>query len=618
MRKEAPPPDLLDPVKLQEYEPERLSKIQLRQVIEADQRGQLRPGQLPFHVELRRMRALDSPFFLATEVLDPWYKTHLRPVSYFKELLDDVLKNWVLGKKIIWEGQEYDPDGYTGLCLLASRSTIKSTMLRILCLWIAVHRKLVMREDSRIMYVHHVIEKAVEHSEAIRNVAREHKLWRETFPEFAVNPSREWDRQGKWRWPNFRTYMATEWSFMGYGETSSKTGGHYTDRLIDDWVDDDCPETPTGLDQQYDRFRKMDNLRDRSRKWNPWISFGTTHHFQDTYMRLERHGGWLVLRKPAHTGSPKRIFDLCGIPDRTPEGRRRIKLGLKKLREDPPGELHFPDLLPWEECYRTARATGPHIYNCQILLNPVPEGEERFDHAALAEAWTAELPEPSEMWLYVRVDPAISARKDASDTAIVLGGVKWDSARYLLDGWVGKERKPTEIVRKTYRLASAWIEKGYRVQNIGFEAVAYQEALAEMARNGVPAREAVASGEKIEILKPPCPVRSIQRSAELRKQERILELDGPITRREFKIWTKCPEQVGHAAMQQLQHFPHDKMDVLDAIHDLWEGTSAPPPQKIEVVPQLHPELLKLIRKGETATKPTVRGTHTTVKLQSWG
>ena len=607
-----PNPVIRELDELLRLDPKEMSDLELKKFVTAEMEGY--GDNLPIRIEIKRQKCLDSPSFLATEVLDPWYKKHFEPCHY--QMLDEVLAPWILGETVRIQGSNFDPKEYTGFIGLWSRSTIKSTMLRILCQWIAIHRKLRLKEDTRTMFCHQVLEKAVEHSGAIRACAQQNPVWRETFPEFSPPAGKEWDTRAKWRWPCFETYQATEYSFTCYGESSSKVGGHYTERIVDDWVTEESVTTELQIQQSHQRLVDMDNLRDRTRPYNPWILAGTHYHFQDAYKRLENQGLWLVWRLPAHTGSPKAIFDLCALEDRTEKGRKLLKKKLRELERNPPGELNFPALLPWEELYRTARTTGANTYNCQMLLNPMPEGEQRFDYEALQNSWVDEIPVPEEMHIYIRCDPAISEKKSADETAIIVGGVKWDGTRWVLDGWIGREKRPTEIVKRCFTLAKKWQALRYDVKDIGIESVQYQEALSQIARYGIPEREPAYSGESVPMLKSPCGVRSIKRSSDMRKHERLLEMDGPITRRELKFWTKC--NIAQKVMNQFTNFPFDKFDALDATHDLWVGVTTPSKPMAAMAPSVPVVFQKYLRDMDDNEGPRLVGTNNTVRLTSWG
>ena len=594
-------------------DPASFTDQDLSMILEAERAGSLFPDQLPIHIQVRRDKCLDSPAFLATEVIDRFYKDHFEPIHF--AAMDEVFAPFILGETVRIEGQNYDPQQYLGLLVLFSRDTFKSSMMWMIFLWTFIYSKIRKGYDTRAMYVHYVLSKAVKRGENIRNVARHNELFKETFPEFAA-PAGEWDTKNEWNWPNFVARGSGESSFTAYGETSDKTGGHYTLRGVDDWVTSESVATADQLEKSWVRFQGMDPPKDRSVSWCPYVIAGTNYHFQDTYKRMENNGGYLVWRVPAHTGSPKRLFQIAACDLRTERGRKLAEVKTRNIEKEPPGKLNFPKRLNWRELCNAARGQGPHVYACQMLLNPVPEGEQRFDHEALNASWIDEISPPSEMWLYIRIDPAISEKRKNDETAIVVGGVRWDAKRELVDGWVGREKRPTEIVRKAFTFGRKWQAKGYIVKNIGVEAVQYQEALAQICRDGVPEREARHHGESVPIQLRPCPVRSIQRSPDMRKHERILEMDGPVTRRELRFLRSCP--ISERAMLQFKNFPFDRFDLLDGIHDLWEGTISPPKQIEETSPHLHPELQRLLRK--TLVKRDlveVSGMNNTVKLAAW-
>ena len=177
MAKRKPPDEVPPDVSvLVGMEPDEIVKkyglSMLERAMEAESKGNIKPGDMPFDDAVRREKSLDSPAYLATELLDPWYKKHFEPIHY--RLMDEVLGPYLLGETVRIEGSNYDPKDYSGLMVLQSRSTIKSTILRIMSQWISVYRKLRLSEDARIMFCHQVLEKAVEHSEALRETARRH------------------------------------------------------------------------------------------------------------------------------------------------------------------------------------------------------------------------------------------------------------------------------------------------------------------------------------------------------------------------------------------------------------------------------------------------------------
>lgn len=585
-------------------------------------------GQLPLETEILRQNGLDSPFCMATEIIDPaFYKKNFS--HRHRQMMDEVLAPWCLGETAKVGGVSYSPHDYTGLLVEWSRSTYKSTMLRLMSMWFSAYSKIRLKEDARIMFVHQVFSKATEHSESIREIARNCKAWRGCYPEFSPRVDiKDWDELKRWRWPNFTSFAATEFSYTFYGETSSKTGGHYNLRLVDDWVTEESVTNPDQLDASERRFKSMDNLRDRTRPFNPWIVAGTTYHFHDTYARLDRTGGWLTLKVPAHEGSAKVIFDLCSIDDRTEAGIKKIGAGIRKLEKERAADLNFPKLLPWKELYRTARAGrveseglggGHHQYNTQMLLNPVPEGEQRFSSEDLDAAWVDDLPFPGEMVLFIRCDPAISVKKESDEMAINLGGVHWNGHRYYIDGWIGREKRPTEQVRKMFRLAKKWTALGYKVVNIGVESVAYQEALAGLCRLGVPSRDPTMEGETVPMMMPPCPIVSIVRGSDMTKNERILAMTGPMERREVHIWKSNP--IGRKLYDEHKQFPYGTKNGLDTCHDFWIKARPPARQIFGETRKMDPAFKKLYERAMMRSEdrqPSLIGASHTSALEGWG
>lgn len=593
---------------------ETLDPAEIKFAIEAETKGGVFKDELPARDALVQGKALDSPSYFATELVDKYYKDNFERIHY--EAMDEVLAPFALGETVKIDGASHDPTQYIGLLLLFSRDTFKSSMLGILLLWYYLFMKYRHDEDVRAMYVHQVLKKAIRRGEGIRDVARHNKKFMRTFPQFKA-PRGEWDTKEEWRWPCFGSHQAGEFSFTAYGETSDKTGGHYTFRAVDDWETQESVSNESMLAQSYANFQAMDPLKDRTRSWNPLIVAGTYYHYAGTYKQLEKGAGYLVWRVPAHRGSSKAIFDLCEHDPRNEREQRKIKAGIKRLERERAADLNFPKRLDWHELYMCARAQGGHVFNCQMMLEPVPEGEQRFDRAALDQSWVSELPGADEAYCYLRVDPAISKKKENDETAIQVALVDWRGWRYFVDGWAGREKRPTEQVRRGYVLADKWRAKGYRVVNIGVESVAYQEALAELFRNGIPRRDDYADGESVEMWKLPVPVRSIKRSSDMRKDERILEMDGPIGRREFKLWTRNP--IGEKFLNQLKNFPHDLKDLLDAAHDMWEGVLVPPRNREAEIArgdrQVRELLEATLRDGDAA--PRLTGTHSSVQLQGW-
>jgi hypothetical protein len=169
-----------------------------------------------------------------------------------------------------------------------------------------------------------------------------------------------------------------------------------------------------------------------------------------------------------------------------------------------------------------------------------------------------------------------------------------------------------------FRLAKKWIALGYKVKSIGVESVAYQEALAQICRLGVPVRDPEFDGESVQMMMPPCPVVSITRSSDMRKSERILQMTGPMERREIHIWTKNP--IGRKLYDEHQQFPHGRDNGLDVCHDMWIKTRPPAKPLIAARTINDPDIRKLLERAMMGRRdgPSVSGLSHTATLERWG
>jgi hypothetical protein len=587
-----------------------LSDAELLAYMDLEKSGKVNEGDKEIHVDMARERALDSPSYLATKIVDPYYEKHFEHIHY--QAMDEAIAPYLLGESVSFGGSTYDPRDYLGLIILFSRGTYKSSMAWLALLWCFVNWKIRQGRDARAMYVHQVIKKAVQRGENLRHVSKANRRFRECFPEF-MSPKGEWDTKEAWSWPCFKAKAAGEPSFTAYGETSDKTGGHYTPRIVDDWETESI-RSETAREDNYQAFLGMDPLIDEADGFCPYLIMGTTYFWDGTHERLLRDGGYLVWKLPAFVGSAKTLFDLLPLDPRVENQRDKIRSGIVNLQKERGGDLNFPGLLSWETLYRRARGQGPRIFSGQMLLNPTPEGEQRFDHDAIDDSWADEPWAPTECWAYVRCDPAISKKKEADETAMGVGLVHWTGKRMLVDGWVGRENQPNEIIRKLFTLAIKWQEMGYCVKSIGIEDVAYQKALVNLAKHGVPERRPEHSGESVPMLTKPCPVAGITRGSDASKRERLLSMDGPITRRELLLWKKCG--IALRAVTQLKQYPMGPDDILDMLHDFWIRTSTPPRSVEPVKPPLHPKLMELIKQNDGTRR--LEGTNFTAKLATWG
>lgn len=213
----------------------------------------------------------------------------------------------------------------------------------------------------------------------------------------------------------------------------------------------------------------------------------------------------------------------------------------RAIRDD--GSLLFPERLTHDFLEEQRRTMGSYLFANQYQNEVIPDDEKVFK-AQWYRLW-ASLPKTS--YRFAFVDPAIGQAKHNDYTGITVIEADPDgfwyvrlAARYRLT--------PTEIISKLFDLHAE-----YKLQVIGIEVVAYQEALLyildqEMRRRG-------------QIL----PVKGVARGAQS-KQTRIL---GLVPRFEWGRIMMAPGQTDFE--DEYASFPrgsHD--DILDSLASLEE------------------------------------------------
>jgi hypothetical protein len=160
----------------------------------------------------------------------------------------------------------------------------------------------------------------------------------------------------------------------------------------------------------------------------------------------------------------------------------------------PRGEALWPERFSAKTLDRIKRKIGTWKFSCQYLNNPHDPEAASFDPKWLKFATnngdevtcsrdgaTARI---SEMRKFIALDPAISDKDQACNSAIVVVGVDHIFRKWLLKIWA-KRVQPIKLIENLFSLAMH-----YDVESIGLEAVAFQRALRffitqEMERRGV-------------------------------------------------------------------------------------------------------------------------------------
>ena len=212
------------------------------------------------------------------------------------------------------------------------------------------------------------------------------------------------------------------------------TGMHYDIRVYDDIVVPESVSTPDQINKLQERFELSHNLAshiDIARV------IGTRYHYSDLFsVLLEQRNIWKTVR---------------------------IYSAYNKDGE--------PNLLTHEELEKKKEKMGSYVFNCQMLLNPQPEGQQVFKPEDIN--FYDKPPHLNTLKnIYILVDPAISKNKFTACyfVAMVVASTH-DHKIYVLDYFSDIGVLPRDQVNAIYRLKIKYKAR------IAIEQVAYQQAL---------------------------------------------------------------------------------------------------------------------------------------------
>lgn len=207
----------------------------------------------------------------------------------------------------------------------------------------------------------------------------------------------------------------------------------------------------------------------------------------------------------------------------------------------PDGTLLFPKKHTKEFLEETRKIMGSYLYANQYLNEVIPDDEKRFKKEWLTYIETI----PEDTYRFCFIDPAIGQKDHADYTGIAIVEVDCLGTWYLR--LAGRYRfTPTQIVEKMFEL-----QQTFKLNAIGIEVVAYQEALLYMLDEECKRRKMV------------LPVKDIRRTR-ISKETRIL---GLVPRFEWKRIQIARGMVDFE--DEYATFPrasHD--DILDAVASL--------------------------------------------------
>lgn len=374
--------------------------------------------------ELRRA-ALESTYFMAKSVLG------------FKDLTP----------KLHWEMCKWIENGRTHKHGVVPRDHLKTSIWTIT----DTARRAVRDPNIRILLGNETATNASHFLRRIEAIWDRNQLFRWLFPEVIW-----WDeaKRGKWSEvemviPRSNDYNESTIESIGVG--GAVVSRHYNLIKLDDLVGKDASESAEVMKKTLDWYQYAESLLD-----HPVLSeiqnFGTPWALFDLHQ-------WILKNEQ----DIDVFFRGCYDKDGNPIWSERFS----------PAALD-----------RIKRKIGFFKFSCQYLCKPHDPDSGGFDERDLRYwSWVngfvsprsgddrARI-DPGTFRYYIRVDPAISEKRGAARTAIVVDGLAPDGKRlFLMESWA-KRCTPFEMIDRLFEL-----DEQYNPESIGIESVAYQRIL---------------------------------------------------------------------------------------------------------------------------------------------
>lgn len=333
------------------------------------------------------------------------------------------------------------------------RSFLKSTLACIkLPIWMAINNP-----NVRVLIATNVIDNAMNHLRSIKHIFERNSLFRHLYPEIIPDIRKvQWsDHSVTVR----RTGGYGEATFTAAGVGVNVVGTHYDVIIMDDILtakkDDVTGEelapSQLDIDRAIGWYKLAISLFDTPSKG---LSFyiGTRWAVHDVIDYILK-------------------FDTSFVP--------YIQNVYVKGTKDVPV---YPEKFDAKALAQLKARQGPYIYASQYLLDPLPV-EKMVFHPEYIQ-YFEKLPFNEPYWVYTYVDPAISSKKDACNTAIVTIARTFDNRIYVLD-CIRKRGMSISELCKTLFL----VHKKYKPRLVGIESVAYQEAIGKHLKEQMKAKD---------------------------------------------------------------------------------------------------------------------------------
>ena len=325
--------------------------------------------------------------------------------------------------------------------IVLPRSFLKSTLACIkLPIWLALSNP-----NVRVLIACNIIDNAMNHLRTIKHIFERNTLFRHLYPELVPDIR-------KVQWSDHavtvrRTGGYGEATFTAAGVGVNVVGTHYDVVIMDDIL-----------------TAKKDDV--------------TGDELAPSQLDIDRAIGWYKLAISLFDTPSKGLTFYIGtrwavhdVIDHILEFDKSFEPYIQNVYvKGTKAEPIYPERFNQKALDQIKMRQGPYIYASQYLLNPLPIEKMVFKPEYIQ--YFDRLPFNTPYWIYTYVDPAISSKKQACNTAIVTIARTFDNRIYVIECIRKKGIGIDELAKVLFA-----VHKKYKPRLVGIESVAYQEAI---------------------------------------------------------------------------------------------------------------------------------------------
>jgi len=130
----------------------------------------------------------------------------------------------------------------------------------------------------------------------------------------------------------------------------------------------------------------------------------------------------------------------------------------------------YPERFDVKALALTKKQQGSYIYASQYLLEPLPAEKMVFKSQYIQ--YFSHLPSDVPYWVFTYVDPAISSKKDACNTAIITIARTADNRIFVIDSIRERGVRPSKLLDMIFS-----VHRKFKPMHVGIESVAYQDSI---------------------------------------------------------------------------------------------------------------------------------------------